>query len=60
MDFTLEHPKPEEGMRNEETVSARGIAYGDIREDGMTERVEAADKALKAYYAEQDALNAKG
>ena len=60
MDFTLEHPKPEEGMRNEETVSARGIAYEDIREDGMTERVEAADKALKAYYAEQDALNAKG
>ncbi len=60
MDFTLEHPKPMEGMRNEETVSARGIAYGDIREDGMAERVEAADKALNAYYAEQDAQNKKG
>ncbi len=60
MDFTLEHPKPTEGQRNEETVSARGIAYEDIREDGMAERIETADKALKAYYAEQDAQNKKG
>ena len=32
-----------------------GFLYDAIYEDGMIERVAEADRALKAYYAEQDA-----
>ncbi|MBR2894286.1 MAG: hypothetical protein IKC03_01330 [Oscillospiraceae bacterium] len=57
MDFTLQYPLPEEGMRPDGEVSVNGFLYDDIYEDGMIERVEEADRALKAYYAEQDAKN---
>ena len=55
MDFTLWYPKPVEGKRVEGEVSVAQFLYQDIHEDGMVDRVEAADKALKEYYAEQDA-----
>ena len=55
MDFTLWRPKPTEGKRVEGEVSVAQFPYDDIYEDGMVDRVNAADKALKEYYAEQDA-----
>lgn len=57
MDFTLQYPLPEEGMRPDGEVSVDGFLYDAIYEDGMIERVAEADQALKAYYAEQDAKN---
>ena len=55
MDFTLWYPGPEEGQRPDGEVSIADFPYDAIYKDGMTERVDEADKALKAYYAEQDA-----
>ena len=55
MDFTLQYPIPEGGQRPDEEVSVDNFPYDSIYEDGMIDRVEKADKALKAYYAEQDA-----
>lgn len=55
MDFTLQYPKPEEGKRPEGEVSVANFPYDEIYEDGMIDRVIAADNALKEYYAEQDA-----
>ncbi len=55
VDFTLQHPKPLEGPRDETFIGVQNFLYEDIYEDGMTERVAAADRALKEYYAEQDA-----
>ena len=54
MDFTLQYPKPEEGKRPEGEVSVANFPYAEIYEDGMIDRVIAADKALEEYYAEQD------
>lgn len=54
IDFTLEYPKPEEGKRPEGEIRIKNFPYEDIYEDGMIERVQDADKALKAYYEEQD------
>ena len=55
MDFTLQYPIPEGGQRPDEEVRVDGFLYDAIYEDGMIDRVKEADKALKAYYAEQDA-----
>lgn len=55
MDFTLQYPRPEEGKRPEGEVSVAQFPYDDIREDGMIDRVKAADQILREYYAEQDA-----
>ena len=55
MDFTLQYSIPEGGQRPDEEVSVDNFPYDSIYEDGMIDRVEKADKALKAYYAEQDA-----
>ena len=55
MDFTLWYPKPTEGKRIEGEVSVAQFPYDDIYADGMIDRVKAADKALREYYAEQDA-----
>lgn len=54
IDFTLEYPKSEDGKRPEGEVSIKNFSYEDIYEDGMIDRVQDADKALKAYYEEQD------
>ena len=55
MDFTLWYPRGEEGTRPEGEGSGAQFLYADIYEDGMAQRVEEADEALKDYYAEQDA-----
>ena len=54
INFTLEHPKPEEGKRPEGEVSIAHFPYEEIYEEGMMGRVQEADKALKAYYEELD------
>lgn len=54
MDFTLQYPIPEGGQRPDEEVRVDGFPYDAIYEGGMIDRVKEADKALKAYYAEQD------
>ncbi len=54
MDFTLQYPRPEDGKRPEGEVNIANFPYQEIYEDGMMERVQEADKALKAYYEEQD------
>lgn len=55
MDFTLQYPRPEEGQRPEGEISVADFPYDEIYDDGMPDRVIEADKALKAYYEEQDA-----
>ena len=55
MDFTFQYLLPEEGLRPDGEVSVAGFLYDEIYEEGMIERVAEADRALKAYYAEQDA-----
>lgn len=57
IDFTLWYPKSEEGDRPEGEISIADFAYDEIYEDGMVERVQEADKALKAYYEERDKKN---
>ena len=57
MDFNLWYPRAEDETRPDGEVSVDGFQYDAIYEDGMIERVEEADRALKAYYAEQDAKN---
>lgn len=55
MDFVLQYPRPEEGMRPEGEVHVAHFPDEEIYPDGMVERVIAADKALDEYYATQDA-----
>ncbi len=55
MDFCLQPSMPQEGPRPENWIGTGNFPYEDIYEEGMVERVKAADEALKAYYAEQDA-----
>lgn len=54
MDFTLQYPRPEDGKRPEGEISIANFPYEKIYEDGMIERVQEADKVLRAYYEEQD------
>ena len=57
MDFVLEYPRNEDGTRNsEDQIDVNNFLYEDIYEEGMVERVIAADKATKEYYAEMDKL----
>ena len=60
IDFVLEHPLTEDGRLPEGDVQLRYFPYGDIREEGLVERVRAADAEAKAYYAALDAQSAKG
>ena len=59
MTLVLQHPRTEDSEWNDEEVRVEHFLYEDIHEEGLTERVEAADAALKAYYAELDALYKK-
>ena len=59
IDCVLEYPKLEDGKRREERVEVMNFLYSDIYEDGMVERVRAADEAAKAYYDDQDAEKLK-
>ena len=54
MDFTLQYPKPEEGVRPDDYIGAEDFFYGDIVEENLVERVKEADEALKQRYAEMD------
>lgn len=55
MDFVLQFPRPEEGPRPDEDVRVENFPYEDIYEDGMVDRVAAANAERQAYYARQDA-----
>lgn len=56
IDFVLEYPRKEEGGTTKEgRVNVDGFLYSYIYEEGMMERVKAADEELTAYYEEQDA-----
>ena len=52
---SLRYPLPAEGPRPEGQIGVADFPYDESYEDGMPDRVFEADKALKAYYAEQDA-----
>ena len=56
IDFTLQYPLPEEGMRPDKAVMVLNYPYANIYADGMAERVQAAYETALAYYAEQDAV----
>jgi len=55
VDFVLWYPRPEEGQRPDGEIRILDFAYGDIYEDGMTDRVRQAAAATDAYYAALDA-----
>lgn len=55
MDFVLQLPLPEEGPREEVYIRVENFSYDDIYEEGMVERVIAADAACRAYYEALDA-----
>lgn len=55
IDCVLEYPKSEDGTEKEGRAEVMDFLCSDIYEEGMLERVRAADEAAKAYYAEQDA-----
>lgn len=54
LDFVLQHPKPEEGMRSDEEVRVENFLYGDINEDNLTDRVVEADRVLREKYEMMD------
>ena len=54
IDCILDYP-PENTEGEAERIEVNEFLYSDIYEDGLAERVEAADKAAKNYYAELDA-----
>jgi len=56
--FVLQYPKGEDGRWPEGRVEALDFLSTDIYEEGMVERMRAADEAAKAYYASEDARNA--
>lgn len=57
--FVLQYPKGDDGNWPEGRVEALGFLSTDIYEEGMVERMRAADEAAKAYYASEDAKNAE-
>lgn len=54
LDFVLEHPKSEEGPRPDDRLEIMDFPCADIYEEGLTERVRAANEAARAYHAAQD------
>ncbi len=55
IDFVLEYPrKPEGGTIKDGQINVEEFLYSDIYEDGLEERLSAANDALNAYYAEKD------
>ena len=55
IDFVLEYPrKPEGGTIKDGQINVEEFLYSDIYEDGLEERLSAANDALNAYYAETD------
>jgi len=58
-DFVLQYPKNEDSTWPEGRVEVIEFLWSDIYEEGMAERVRAADEAARAYYAQQDAKKDK-
>lgn len=54
MDFILQYPKPAEGRRPQGEVRVEQFPYGEIYEDGLVDRLIAADAALKEYDSKLD------
>lgn len=55
IDFVLEYPrKPEGGTIKDDRINVEKFLYSNIYEDGLVERLSAANDALNAYYAEED------
>ncbi|MBE5893838.1 MAG: hypothetical protein E7286_10765 [Lachnospiraceae bacterium] len=60
IDLVLEYPKPEDDSpRKEGRVETMEFLYDDIYEEGLVERVDAANEAAIAHHAKMDAENAK-
>lgn len=59
IDFVLEHPLTEDGRLPEGDVLVRYFPYADIHEEGLVERVQAADAEARAHYAALDAESDK-
>ena len=60
IDLVLEYPKPEDdSSRKEGRVETMEFLYDDIYEEGLVERVEAANEAAIAHHAKADAENEK-
>lgn len=56
IDFVLQKPREEgEQPRSDDEVRVNDFLYSDIYEEGFEQRIEEADKLVKAYYKEQDA-----
>lgn len=53
--FVLQYPKNEDSTRPEGRVEVMEFLWSDIYEEGMAERVRAADEVARAYHAQQDA-----
>ena len=60
IDLVLEYPKPvDDSPRKEGRVETMEFLYDDIYEEGMVERVDAANEAAIAHHAKADAENEK-
>ena len=60
IDIVLEYPKPEDDSpRKEGRVETMEFLYDDIYEEGLVERVAAANEAAIAHHAKADAKNEK-
>ena len=56
MDCVLQYPKPEDGVWRQDRVEVIDFLCSDIYEEGMVERVQAANDAAGNYYDEMDAI----
>ena len=60
IDLVLEYPRAEDGTKKREgRVETMDFLYADIYEEGLAERVNAANDAATAYYEKMDAENEK-
>ena len=55
IDCILEHPREENTLYDGERFEVMNFPYSDIYEEGLVERVEESNKAVKKHYQEQDA-----
>ena len=56
VNFVLEYPQIEDGTKQDDRIEVIDFLYTNIYEIELIGRVQAADEAAAAYYAEQDAL----
>lgn len=59
LDFTLEQTVSEDEPRSEIFINSGEFPYEDIYEEGLLERLQAADRAIKEEYAKQEAIKAE-